>query len=122
MFAPYCAGRSLRQLLEEGFNGVAGKLESAPPRHLQSAVNQMVNFLGTLQNERAGAQAFSSFDTYLAPFVHKYEAELETELHDIKATFTNEQTKSDFIYNKTYRYVKQQLQNFVFNMNVPSRR
>jgi len=122
MFAPYCAGRSLRQLLEEGFNGVSGKLESAPPRHLQSAVNQMVNFLGTLQNERAGAQAFSSFDTYLAPFVHKYEAELEKELNDTHATFKSEKDKADFIYKKTYRYVKQQLQNFVFNMNVPSRR
>jgi len=122
MFAPYCAGRSLRQLLEEWFNGVAGKLESAPPRHLQSAVNQMVNFLGTLQNERAGAQAFSSFDTYLSPFVHKYEIELEKELDDIGAKFKSEQEKADHVYKKTYRYVKQQLQNFVFNMNVPSRR
>jgi len=121
MFSPYCAGRSLRQLLEEGFNGVAGKLQSAPPRHLQSTVNQMVNFLGTLQNERAGAQAFSSFDTYLSPFVHKYEKELEQELIDTKACFASEKDKADFIYKKTYRYVKQQLQNFVFNMNVPSR-
>jgi len=69
MFSGYCAGWSLRQLLEEGFNGVPGKVESAPPKHLETVVAQMVNFLGTLQNEWAGAQAFSSFDTYLAPFV-----------------------------------------------------
>ena len=71
MFSGYCAGWSLRALLEEGFNGVPGKTESLPPRNLSSAVSQMVNFLGTLQNEWAGAQAFSSFDTYLAPFVKK---------------------------------------------------
>lgn len=122
MFAPYCAWWSLRQLLEEGFNGVDGKLQSAPPRHLQSAVNQMVNFLGTLQNEWAGAQAFSSFDTYLAPFVHKFEETLEKELKDTNASFASKKDKSDFIYKKTYKYVKQQLQNFIFNMNVPSRR
>lgn len=121
MFSPYCAGWSLRQLLEEGFNGITGLLQSAPPRHLQSAVNQMVNFLGTLQNERAGAQAFSSFDTYLAPFVHKYKSELEADLEAAKAGFTPEE-KEEFVYNKTYKYTKQQLQNFIFNMNVPSRR
>ncbi|MGC9344786.1 MAG: anaerobic ribonucleoside-triphosphate reductase, partial [Bacteroidales bacterium] len=65
--AGYCAGWSIRQLLEEGFNGVHGKVESGPPRHLETALGQMVNFLGTLQNEWAGAMAFSSFDTYLAP-------------------------------------------------------
>ncbi len=95
MFSGYCAGWSLRQLLEEGFNGVPGKVESAPPKHLETAVAQMVNFLGTLQNEWAGAQAFSSFDTYLAPFV-----------------------KKDVL---TYRDVKQSIQQFVFNLNVPSR-
>jgi ribonucleoside-triphosphate reductase len=122
MFAPYCAGRSLRQLLEEGFNGVIGKVQSKPPRHLQSAVNQMVNFLGTLQNEWAGAQAFSSFDTYLAPFVHKFESELEADLEANHASFATEKEKADYIYQKTYKYTKQNLQNFVFNMNVPSRR
>jgi ribonucleoside-triphosphate reductase len=122
MFSPYCAGWSLRQLLEEGFNGITGLLQSAPPRHLQSAVNQMVNFLGTLQNEWAGAQAFSSFDTYLAPFVHKYKSELEAELDATKSAFARPEDKEEFIYKKTYRYVKQQLQNFIFNMNVPSRR
>jgi ribonucleoside-triphosphate reductase len=71
MLSGYCAGWSLRTLLNEGFNGVPAKVESSPPRHLSSAVGQMVNFLGTLQNEWAGAQAFSSFDTYLAPFVRK---------------------------------------------------
>lgn len=76
MFSGYCAGWSLRVLLEEGFNGVDNKVESGPPKHLSSAVSQMVNFLGTLQNEWAGAQAFSSFDTYMAPFVKKYELEL----------------------------------------------
>ena len=121
MFSPYCAGWSLRQLLEEGFNGITGLLQSAPPRHLQSAVNQMVNFLGTLQNERAGAQAFSSFDTYLAPFVHKYKSEVEADLEATKVGLTPEE-KEQFIYNKTYKYTKQQLQNFIFNMNVPSRR
>ncbi|MEK7102761.1 MAG: anaerobic ribonucleoside-triphosphate reductase, partial [Patescibacteria group bacterium] len=95
MFSGYCAGWSLRQLLEEGLNGVYGKVESAPPKHLETAVAQMVNFLGTLQNEWAGAQAFSSFDTYLAPFVR--------------------------IDNLTYEQVKQSIQQFVFNLNVPSR-
>ncbi len=95
MFSGYCAGWSLRQLLEEGFNGVPGKVESSPPKHLETAVAQMVNFLGTLQNEWAGAQAFSSFDTYLAPFV-----------------------KLD---NLSYDQVKQCIQQFVFNLNVPSR-
>ena len=82
----------------------------------------MVNFLGTLQNERAGAQAFSSFDTYLAPFVHKYKAELEDDLKQTNAVFASEKDKNDFVDKKTYKYVKQQLQNFIFNMNVPSRR
>ena len=122
MFSPYCAGWSLRQLLEEGFNGITWLLQSAPPRHLQSAVNQMVNFLGTLQNEWAGAQAFSSFDTYLAPFVHKFRSELEAELNATHSSFTRPEDKEEFLYKKTYRYVKQQLQNFIFNMNVPSRR
>lgn len=95
MFSGYCAGWSLRQLLEEGFNGVPGKTESAPPKHLETAIAQMVNFLGTLQNEWAGAQAFSSFDTYLAPYVKKD--------------------------NLSYKEVKQSVQQFVFNLNVPSR-
>jgi len=95
MFSGYCAGWSLRQLIEEGFNGVPGKVESAPPKHLETVVAQMVNFLGTLQNEWAGAQAFSSFDTYLAPFVKKD--------------------------NLPYEAVKQSVQQFVFNLNVPSR-
>jgi len=95
MLAGYCAGWSLKTLLNEGFNGVSGKLESAPPKHLSSAIGQMVNFLGTLQNEWAGAQAFSSFDTYLAPFVK--------------------------IDNLSYKEVKQCIQEFVYNLNVPSR-
>ena len=95
MLAGYCAGWSLRQLLYEGFNGVPGKVESAPPRHLSSALGQMVNFLGTLQNEWAGAQAFSSFDTYLAPFVRKD--------------------------GLGYAEVRQCIQEFVYNLNVPSR-
>jgi ribonucleoside-triphosphate reductase len=93
--AGYCAGWSLRQLLKEGFNGVAGKIESNPPKHLSTALSQMVNFLGTLQNEWAGAMAFSSFDTYLAPFVRKD--------------------------NLSYEEVKQFVQQFVFNLNVSSR-
>ena len=95
MLAGYCAGWSLRTLLAEGFNGVSGKVEAAPPRHLSSAVGQMVNFLGTLQNEWAGAQAFSSFDTYLAPFVRKD--------------------------SLSYEEVRQNIQEFIYNLNVPSR-
>ncbi len=95
MLSGYCAGWSLRQLLHEGFNGVPGKVEASPPKHLSSAVGQMVNFLGTLQNEWAGAQAFSSFDTYLAPFVRKD--------------------------NMRYDQVVQGIQEFVYNLNVPSR-
>ncbi|PIO00442.1 ribonucleoside triphosphate reductase [archaeon CG10_big_fil_rev_8_21_14_0_10_43_11] len=91
----YCAGWSLRQLLTEGFNGVLGKTDSKPAKHLDSALWQMINFIGTLQNEWAGAQAFSSFDTYLAPFI-----------------------KQD---NLPYEKVKQAIQGFIFNMNVPSR-
>lgn len=95
MLSGYCAGWSLRVLLTEGFNGVPNKVESKPPRHLVSAFSQMINFLGTLQNEWAGAQAFSSADTYLAPFVR--------------------------IENLTYEEVKQEMQSFIFNLNVPSR-
>ena len=95
MLAGYCAGWSLRVLLQEGFNGVANKTESKPPRHLVSAFSQMVNFLGTLQNEWAGAQAFSSADTYLAPFIR--------------------------VENLKYEDVKQAMQSFIFNLNVPSR-
>ncbi len=92
---PYCAGWSLRQLLHEGFNGIPGKIECSPPKHLRSAIGQIVNFIGTLQNEWAGAQAFNSFDTYLAPFVR------EDKL--------------------SYEEVKQCIQEYVYNMNVASR-
>ena len=95
MLSGYCAGWSLRTLLDEGFNGVPNKVESAPPKHLGAAMGQMVNFLGTLQNEWAGAQAFSSIDTYLAPFVR--------------------------VDHLSYDEVKQEMQGFVYNMNVPSR-
>ncbi|MBI9000925.1 ribonucleoside triphosphate reductase [Corynebacterium sp. CCM 9185] len=95
MLAGYCAGWSLRQLLEQGFGGVPGSVSSAPPKHFSSACGQIVNFLGTLQNEWAGAQAFSSFDTYMAPFVR--------------------------IDGLDYPQLKQLLQEFVFNLNVPSR-
>ncbi|MCF7834693.1 ribonucleoside triphosphate reductase [Candidatus Gracilibacteria bacterium] len=122
MFCGYCAGWSLRQLLEEGFNGLDNRVQSAPPKNLQSAVNQMINFFGTLQNEWAGAQAFSSFDTYLAPFVHKYKTELEKELDGIGMKFESEKKKKEFIDKKTHKYVTQQMQNFIFGLNVPSRR
>ncbi|WP_036321099.1 anaerobic ribonucleoside-triphosphate reductase, partial [Microbacterium sp. B24] len=95
VFAGYCAGWSLRMVLEQGFNGVPGKIASAPPRHFSSALGQLVNFLGTLQNEWAGAQAFSSFDTYLAPYVR--------------------------IDDLSYDEVRQAMQEFIFNLNVPSR-
>ncbi len=121
MFCGYCAGWSLRQLLEEWFNWVGTRTDSAPAKNLQSAVNQMINFLWTLQNEWAWAQAFSSFDTYLAPFVHKYEEHLREELDQINAKFESEKTKEDYIYDKTYEYVYQQMQNFIFGLNVPSR-
>ena len=95
MLAGYCAGWSLRTLLHEGLNGVPGKVEAGPPKHMSSAVGQIVNFLGTLQNEWAGAQAFSSFDTYMAPFIRKD--------------------------NLTYDQVRQYIQELVYNLNVPSR-
>ena len=95
MLAGYCAGWSLRTFLAEGLNGVPGKVEAGPPKHLSSAVGQIVNFLGTLQNEWAGAQAFSSFDTYMAPFIRK------DNLH--------------------YDAVKQCIQELIYNLNVPSR-
>ena len=95
MLCGYCAGWSLRTLLHEGLNGVPGKVEAGPPRHMSSAVGQIVNFLGTLQNEWAGAQAFSSFDTYMAPFV-----------------------RND---NLAYDEVRQCIQELVYNLNVPSR-
>jgi ribonucleoside-triphosphate reductase len=95
MLSGYCAGWSLRTLLVEGLNGVPGKVEAAPPKHMSSAVGQIVNFLGTLQNEWAGAQAFSSFDTYMAPFVRK------DRLH--------------------YDEVRQSIQELIYNLNVPSR-
>lgn len=95
MLSGYCAGWSLRTLLQEGFNGVPGKVEAGPPKHFSSALGQMVNFLGTLQNEWAGAQAFSSFDTYLAPFVR--------------------------LDKLSYNDVFQGIQEFVYNLNVPSR-
>lgn len=95
MLSGYCAGWSLRTLLNEGLNGVPGKVESAPPQHLSSAVGQIVNFLGTLQNEWAGAQAFSSFDTYLAPYLRKDDL--------------------------AYPQVRQCMQELIHNLNVPSR-
>ena len=95
MLTGYCAGWSLRQLIQEGLGGVAGKITSAPARHLATLCNQMVNFLGVMQNEWAGAQAFSSFDTYLAPFV-----------------------RTDRL---SYDEVKHCVESFVFGVNIPSR-
>lgn len=95
MLSGYCAGWSLKQLIQEGIGGVEGRITSAPAKHLSTLCNQMVNFLGIMQNEWAGAQAFSSFDTYLAPYVKKD--------------------------NLSYEQVKQCIQNFVFGVNVPSR-
>ncbi|MBI4356755.1 MAG: ribonucleoside triphosphate reductase [Gammaproteobacteria bacterium] len=95
MLSGYCAGWSLRSLLAEGLNGIPGKVDADPPKHLSSAVGQIVNFLGTLQNEWAGAQAFSSFDTYMAPFIRKDKL--------------------------NYSAVKQGIQELIYNLNVPSR-
>ncbi|MCB2081688.1 MAG: ribonucleoside triphosphate reductase, partial [Rickettsiales bacterium] len=91
----YCAGWSLRQLLDEGFNGVPGRVSSRAPNHLNEALGQMANFLGILQSEWAGAQAFSSFDTYLAPYVFKD--------------------------NMSFSEVKKAIRRFVYNLNVPAR-
>ncbi|HQL11692.1 MAG TPA: ribonucleoside triphosphate reductase [bacterium] len=121
MFSGYCAGWSLRALLEEGFNGVENKIESNPPKHLSSAVAQMINFLGTLQNEWAGAQAFSSFDTYLAPYVKKYELSLRKDIEKYNIQFNSESEKEKYINEKVYDYVYQNIQSFVFNSNIPSR-
>jgi ribonucleoside-triphosphate reductase len=121
MFSGYCAGWSLRMLLEQGFNGVPGKTESAPPKHLTSAVAQMVNFLGTLQNEWAGAQAFSSFDTYLAPYVRKYQMEVAAELDQAGVSFPDVAMRGRYISERVWKYVKQNIQSFVFNLNTPSR-
>jgi len=121
MFSGYCAGWSLRALLEEGFNGVPNKVESAPPKHLNSAVSQMVNFLGTLQNEWAGAQAFSSFDTYMAPFVKKHEMELRADVKKYGMKFSSKEVKEKYVAEETYAYVYQNIQSFVFNLNIPSR-
>lgn len=95
MLAPYCAGWNLKQLITEGLGGVPGKITSSPARHLSTLCNQMVNFLGIMQNEWAGAQAFSSFDTYLAPFVK--------------------------VDNLTYKETKQCIQSFIYGVNTPSR-
>lgn len=95
MLSGYCAGWSLRTLLNEGLNGVPGKVESSPPKHMSSAIGQIVNFLGTLQNEWAGAQAFSSFDTYMAPYVR--------------------------VDKLDYPTVRQYMQELIYNLNVPSR-
>ena len=95
MLTGYCAGWSLKQLIQEGLGGIPGKITSSPPSHLSTLCNQMVNFLGIMQNEWAGAQAFSSFDTYLAPFVK--------------------------IDNLSYKEVKQCVQSFVYGVNTPSR-
>ena len=95
MLSGYCAGWSLRTLLNEGLNGIPGQIESGPPKHMSSAVGQIVNFLGTLQNEWAGAQAFSSFDTYMAPFVRKDQL--------------------------NYVQIRQYIQELIYNLNVPSR-
>ena len=95
MLTGYCAGWSLKQLIQEGLGGVTGKITSAPARHLATLCNQMVNFLGIMQNEWAGAQAFSSFDTYLAPFVK--------------------------VDNLSYDQVKKCIESFIFGVNTPSR-
>lgn len=95
MLCGYCAGWSLKMLIQEGFNGVSGKAEALPPKHLSTALSQVVNFLGTLQNEWAGAQAFSSFDTYMAPFIR--------------------------LDNLSYDNVLQEMQSFIYNLNVPTR-
>ena len=94
MLTGYCAGWSLKQLIKEGLGGIEGKITSAPAKHLSVLCNQMVNFLGIMQNEWAGAQAFSSFDTYLAPFVK--------------------------VDNLSYPEVKKCIESFIYGVNTPS--
>lgn len=120
LFCGYCAGWSLRQLLAEGFGGVPNRVDCRPPTHLSSAIGQMVNFLGTMQNEWAGAQAFSSFDTYLAPYVKKIRNETEKELRESKSALKGKALQQ-FIDKKVFEQTKQNIQAFVFNLNVPSR-
>jgi len=120
LFCGYCAGWSLRALLAEGFGGVPNRVDCKPPTHLSSAIGQMVNFLGTMQNEWAGAQAFSSFDTYLAPYVKKISLMLKKELKESHSALKGKE-KQKYIYDKTYEQTKQNVQAFVFNLNVPSR-
>jgi ribonucleoside-triphosphate reductase len=81
----------------------------------------MINFLGTLQNEWAGAQAFSSFDTYLAPFIHKYKVGIEEDLDELKVQFDSPEARKAYVDSKVHKYVTQQMQNFIFGLNVPSR-
>jgi ribonucleoside-triphosphate reductase len=121
MFTGYCAGWSLRALLEEGFCGVPEKTESGPPKHLSSAVAQMINFFGVLANEWAGAQAFSSLDTYLAPFLKKFEIELYEDIAREQMSFPNEEAKVKYVDRKVYDYAYQNIQSFIFNVNIPSR-
>lgn len=120
-----CAGWSLKTLLNEGFNGVQGKIQANPPKNLSAAIGQMVNFLGSMQNEFAGAQAFSSFDTYLAPFVRKRKFELEDDYYEANnASRDNEDIKSycnKWVEKRLYKEVLQQMQEFIYNLNVPSR-
>jgi len=120
LFCGYCAGWSLRQLLAEGFGGVPNRVDCKPPAHLSSAIGQMVNFLGTMQNEWAGAQAFSSFDTYLAPYVKKISQRIEQELQESQSSLSQKE-REQYISEKTYEETKQNIQAFVFNLNVPSR-
>ena len=121
MFSGYCAGWSLRALLEEGFNGVSNKIESGPPEHLSSAVAQMINFLGTLQNEWAGAQAFSSVDTLLAPYVKKKELEIRADIENSHISFPSDDEREAYIAKNVYKYAYQNMQSLVFNLNIPSR-
>ena len=109
MLTAYCAGWSIKQLIKEGIKGVEGRIASGPARHLSALCNQMVNFLGIMQNEWAGAQAFSSFDTFLAPFVKADNLPYESKWEEVGG-------------HKVYiQGVKQCIQSFVFGVNTPSR-
>lgn len=116
----YCCGHSLRSLLLEGFNGVEGKISSNPPKHLSSALNQMVNFLGTLQNEWAGAQAFSSVDTLLAPYVWIEREDIRKEMQNLGADVDSDDAKQKIEEALTKR-VHQLFQELIFNLSVSSR-
>lgn len=124
----YCCGWDLKRLLDEGLNDLKGHIDSKPPKNLSGAVGQMVNALGVLQNEAAGAQAYSSADTYLAPFVRELRKKIEKEYRDVISMtggtvdeHVNADRLKEYVDEKLHKEVYQCIQELIFNLNVPSR-